>query len=98
MQSPVRLPETKEPPVSFEMQRFVSYHLLFPPFLSLEELNVYKIQNLQWTADFSGDVTLTWIRPKKMPSASCVYNVYYRWVPSLPREKKMMFLLPPGIP
>ncbi|OWK17993.1 SORL1, partial [Cervus elaphus hippelaphus] len=45
-----------------------------------EELNVYKIQNLQWTADFSGDVTLTWIRPKKMPSASCVYNVYYRVV------------------
>ncbi|KAB0402522.1 hypothetical protein E2I00_016487, partial [Balaenoptera physalus] len=45
-----------------------------------EELNVYKIQNLQWTADFSGDVTLTWMRPKKMPSASCVYNVYYRVV------------------
>nr|XP_021517328.1 sortilin-related receptor [Meriones unguiculatus] len=45
-----------------------------------DELTVYKVQNLQWTADFSGDVTLTWIRPKKMPSASCVYNVYYRVV------------------
>ncbi|KYO39024.1 sortilin-related receptor isoform B [Alligator mississippiensis] len=41
---------------------------------------VYKVQNLQWTADFSGDVTLTWARPKKMPSASCLYNVYYRMV------------------
>lgn len=51
---------------------------------SPDELTVYKVQNLQWTADFSGDVTLTWTRPKKMPSASCVYNVYYRWV--LPRE------------
>lgn len=48
--------------------------------LSPDELTVYKVQNLQWTADFSGDVTLTWTRPKKMPSASCVYNVYYRWV------------------
>ncbi|XP_049476827.1 sortilin-related receptor [Panthera uncia] len=45
-----------------------------------DELTVYKVQNLQWTADFSGNVTLTWIRPKKMPSASCVYNVYYRVV------------------
>uniref|UniRef100_A0A452SQB1 Sortilin-related receptor n=1 Tax=Ursus americanus TaxID=9643 RepID=A0A452SQB1_URSAM len=40
-----------------------------------DELTVYKVQNLQWTADFSGDVTLTWTRPKKMPSAACVYNV-----------------------
>ncbi|KAF3823676.1 hypothetical protein GH733_007144 [Mirounga leonina] len=45
-----------------------------------DELTVYKVQNLQWTADFSGDVTLTWTRPKKMPSAGCVYNVYYRVV------------------
>nr|KAF6404156.1 sortilin related receptor 1 [Molossus molossus] len=45
-----------------------------------DELTVYKVQNLQWTADFSGDVTVTWMRPKKMPSASCVYNVYYRVV------------------
>ncbi|XP_032658219.1 sortilin-related receptor isoform X2 [Chelonoidis abingdonii] len=41
---------------------------------------VYKVQNLQWTADFSGDITLTWARPKKMSSTSCVYNVYYRMV------------------
>lgn len=47
---------------------------------SPDELTVYKVQHLQWTADFSGDITLTWMRPKKMPSASCVYNVYYRWV------------------
>ncbi|XP_043847881.1 sortilin-related receptor [Dromiciops gliroides] len=45
-----------------------------------EETTVYKVQNLQWTADFSGDVTLTWTRPKKMPAASCVYNIYYRMV------------------
>ncbi|KAM5310926.1 sortilin-related receptor isoform 1-T6 [Glossophaga mutica] len=45
-----------------------------------DELTVYKVQNLQWTADFSGDVTLTWMRPKKMPAASCVYNVHYRVV------------------
>lgn len=50
------------------------------PFVFLDELTVYKVQNLQWTADFSGNVTLTWMRPKKMPSAACVYNVYYRWV------------------
>uniref|UniRef100_A0A8B9E5E2 Sortilin related receptor 1 n=1 Tax=Anser cygnoides TaxID=8845 RepID=A0A8B9E5E2_ANSCY len=41
---------------------------------------VYKVQNLQWTADFSGAVTLTWARPKRMSSTSCVYNVYYRTV------------------
>ncbi|XP_040471960.1 sortilin-related receptor isoform X4 [Falco naumanni] len=41
---------------------------------------VYKVQNLQWTADFSGDVTLTWARPKRMSSTSCVYNIYYRMV------------------
>ncbi|XP_059532749.1 sortilin-related receptor [Myotis daubentonii] len=45
-----------------------------------DEQTVYKVQHLQWTADFSGDITLTWMRPKKMPSASCVYNVYYRVV------------------
>uniref|UniRef100_A0A8C9JTB2 Sortilin related receptor 1 n=1 Tax=Panthera tigris altaica TaxID=74533 RepID=A0A8C9JTB2_PANTA len=37
-----------------------------------DELTVYKVQNLQWTADFSGNVTLTWIRPKKMPSKTVV--------------------------
>ncbi|XP_065553451.1 sortilin-related receptor isoform X3 [Lathamus discolor] len=41
---------------------------------------VYKVQNLQWTADFSGDITLTWARPKRMSSTSCVYNIYYRTV------------------
>uniref|UniRef100_A0A8C9EZB7 Sortilin-related receptor n=1 Tax=Pavo cristatus TaxID=9049 RepID=A0A8C9EZB7_PAVCR len=41
---------------------------------------VYKVQNLQWTADFSGAITLTWARPKRMSSTSCVYNVYYRMV------------------
>uniref|UniRef100_A0A8C2T8I6 Fibronectin type-III domain-containing protein n=1 Tax=Coturnix japonica TaxID=93934 RepID=A0A8C2T8I6_COTJA len=41
---------------------------------------VYKVQNLQWTADFSGAITLTWARPKRMSSTSCVYNVYYRTV------------------
>ncbi|XP_038610031.1 sortilin-related receptor isoform X2 [Tachyglossus aculeatus] len=44
-----------------------------------EETVVYKVQNLQWSADFSGSITLTWTRPKKMPT-SCVYNVYYRVV------------------
>ncbi|XP_063292297.1 sortilin-related receptor isoform X2 [Pelobates fuscus] len=39
---------------------------------------VYKVQNLQYKADFSGDVSLTWTRPKKMPLSSCIYNIYYR--------------------
>ncbi|KAM8927924.1 sortilin-related receptor [Pelodytes ibericus] len=39
---------------------------------------VHKVQNLQWTADFNGNITLTWTRPKKMPVSSCIYNVYYR--------------------
>uniref|UniRef100_A0A8D2LH51 Sortilin related receptor 1 n=1 Tax=Varanus komodoensis TaxID=61221 RepID=A0A8D2LH51_VARKO len=41
---------------------------------------VYKVQNLQWTADFSGNITLTWTRPKKLPPESCVYNILYRMV------------------
>ncbi|XP_067102176.1 sortilin-related receptor isoform X3 [Osmerus mordax] len=41
---------------------------------------VYKIQNLQWTADFSGDVTLTWSRPKNLPPASCYFLIYFRLV------------------
>ncbi|XP_042329909.1 sortilin-related receptor-like [Sceloporus undulatus] len=45
-----------------------------------DETLVYKVQNLQWTADFSGNVTLTWTRPKKMPPASCVYTIHYRMV------------------
>lgn len=63
--------------------------LLVSP-LSLDELTVYKVQNLQWTADFSGDVTLSWMRPKKMPAASCVYNVYYRCVPPLLGESDVL--------
>uniref|UniRef100_A0A3P8Z6A1 Sortilin-related receptor n=1 Tax=Esox lucius TaxID=8010 RepID=A0A3P8Z6A1_ESOLU len=39
---------------------------------------VYKIQNLQWTADFSGAITLTWSRPKNLPPASCYFLIYYR--------------------
>lgn len=54
------------------------------PFLFSDDTIVYKVQNLQWTADFSGDVTLTWARPKRMSSTSCVYNIYYRYtVPHL---------------
>uniref|UniRef100_A0A6Q2ZM28 Sortilin-related receptor n=1 Tax=Esox lucius TaxID=8010 RepID=A0A6Q2ZM28_ESOLU len=41
---------------------------------------VYKIQNLQWTADFSGAITLTWSRPKNLPPASCYFLIYYRSV------------------
>ncbi|XP_013929765.1 PREDICTED: sortilin-related receptor, partial [Thamnophis sirtalis] len=41
---------------------------------------VYKVQNLQWTADFLGNITLSWAQPKKMPLTSCVYNIYYRMV------------------
>ncbi|XP_070808754.1 LOW QUALITY PROTEIN: sortilin-related receptor [Pituophis catenifer annectens] len=45
-----------------------------------DETLVYKVQNLQWTADFLGNITLSWAQPKKMPLASCVYNIYYRMV------------------
>nr|XP_033774457.1 sortilin-related receptor isoform X1 [Geotrypetes seraphini] len=45
-----------------------------------DDTAVYKVQNLQWTADFSGNITLTWIRPKRLPIASCVYSVYYRMI------------------
>ncbi|KAM6959084.1 sortilin-related receptor [Aplochiton taeniatus] len=41
---------------------------------------VYKIQNLKWTADFSGAVTLTWSRPKNLPLGSCYFLIYYRLV------------------
>lgn len=51
-----------------------SFPMLFFP----EETLVYKVQNLQWMADFSGNITLTWTRPKKMPVGSCVYSIYYR--------------------
>ncbi|XP_041425155.1 sortilin-related receptor isoform X2 [Xenopus laevis] len=41
---------------------------------------VHKVQNLQWTADFTGNITLMWTRPKKMPQSTCVYIIYYRIV------------------
>uniref|UniRef100_A0AAR2KSS9 Fibronectin type-III domain-containing protein n=1 Tax=Pygocentrus nattereri TaxID=42514 RepID=A0AAR2KSS9_PYGNA len=41
---------------------------------------VYKVQNLQWSADFSGAVTLTWSRPKNMPPSTCSFLIYYRLV------------------
>ncbi|KAJ8401703.1 hypothetical protein AAFF_G00376740 [Aldrovandia affinis] len=44
---------------------------------------VFKIQNLQWSPDFSGAVTLTWSRPKNLPPSSCSYLVYYRLVGAL---------------
>ncbi|KAJ8397179.1 hypothetical protein AAFF_G00440130 [Aldrovandia affinis] len=43
---------------------------------------VYKIQNLHWSSDFSGAVTLTWSRPKNLPLSSCYFLVYYRLVGS----------------
>ncbi|KAG2470136.1 SORL protein, partial [Polypterus senegalus] len=39
---------------------------------------VLKVQNLRWTADFSGNVTLMWTKPKNM--STCTYVVYYRQV------------------
>lgn len=39
-----------------------------------------KVQNLQWTPDFFGAVTLTWSRPKNLPQDSCSFIIYYRWV------------------
>ncbi|XP_048015876.1 sortilin-related receptor [Megalobrama amblycephala] len=44
------------------------------------DLLVYKIQNLQWSANFSGAVTLTWSRPKNMPPSSCSFVIYFRQV------------------
>ncbi|XP_036392634.1 sortilin-related receptor-like isoform X1 [Megalops cyprinoides] len=44
------------------------------------ETLVYKIQNLQWSSDSSGAVTLTWSRPKNLPPSSCYFLVYYRLV------------------
>ncbi|XP_023207184.1 sortilin-related receptor isoform X2 [Xiphophorus maculatus] len=40
----------------------------------------YKVQNLQWTPDFSGAITLIWSRPKNLPSNSCYFLVHYRLV------------------
>uniref|UniRef100_H3DA53 Sortilin-related receptor n=1 Tax=Tetraodon nigroviridis TaxID=99883 RepID=H3DA53_TETNG len=44
------------------------------------ETQTFKVQNLQWTPDFSGAVTLTWSRPKNLPLDSCSFLVYYRLV------------------
>uniref|UniRef100_A0A673C1J0 Fibronectin type-III domain-containing protein n=1 Tax=Sphaeramia orbicularis TaxID=375764 RepID=A0A673C1J0_9TELE len=41
---------------------------------------VYKVQNLQWTPDFSGAITLTWSRPKNLPLDSCYFLISYRLV------------------
>lgn len=38
----------------------------------------YKVQNLQWTPDFMGAITLTWSRPKNLPVDSCYFLIYYR--------------------
>uniref|UniRef100_A0A673Z2P1 Sortilin related receptor 1 n=1 Tax=Salmo trutta TaxID=8032 RepID=A0A673Z2P1_SALTR len=48
--------------------------------LSVADSLVYKIQNLQWTADFSGAITLTWSRPKNLPLTSCYFLIYFRLV------------------
>ncbi|KAG7237028.1 hypothetical protein INR49_032873 [Caranx melampygus] len=40
----------------------------------------YKVQNLQWTPDILGAITLTWSRPKNLPVDSCYFLVYYRLV------------------
>ncbi|KAJ3591191.1 hypothetical protein NHX12_009138 [Muraenolepis orangiensis] len=39
---------------------------------------VFKVQNMQWTADFSGAVTLTWTSSKRMPPENCDFLIYYR--------------------
>uniref|UniRef100_A0A8C2JVI8 Sortilin-related receptor, L(DLR class) A repeats containing n=1 Tax=Cyprinus carpio TaxID=7962 RepID=A0A8C2JVI8_CYPCA len=44
------------------------------------DLLVYKIQNLQWSANFSGAVMLTWSRPKNMPTSTCSFFIYFRQV------------------
>lgn len=47
--------------------------------LLLGDLLAFKIQNLQWSSNFSGAVTLTWSRPKNMPTSSCSFIIYYRY-------------------
>lgn len=70
--------ETKLLFLSWAQGLFPCSKLPFPTLCS-DDTIVYKVQNLQWSADFSGDVTLTWARPKRMSSTSCVYNIYYRY-------------------
>lgn len=48
-----------------------------PPTLPVDTL-VYKVQNMQWTADFSGAITLTWTSSKRMPPENCDFIIYYR--------------------
>ncbi|XP_029027892.1 sortilin-related receptor isoform X2 [Betta splendens] len=40
----------------------------------------YKVQNLQWTPDFLGAITLTWSRPKNLSLDSCYFLIFYRLV------------------
>lgn len=42
------------------------------------ENQAYKVQNLQWTPDFLGAITLTWSRPKNLPLDSCNFLISYR--------------------
>uniref|UniRef100_A0A3Q3K6Z2 Fibronectin type-III domain-containing protein n=1 Tax=Monopterus albus TaxID=43700 RepID=A0A3Q3K6Z2_MONAL len=38
----------------------------------------YKVQNLQWTPDFLGAITLTWSHPKNFLLDLCYFLIYYR--------------------
>ncbi|XP_066518769.1 sortilin-related receptor isoform X1 [Hoplias malabaricus] len=59
----------------------------------------YKVQNLQWSANFSGFVTLTWSRPKNMPPSTCTFIIYYRlvgaqqWTPMDTHSNKTIYTL-----
>uniref|UniRef100_A0A7N6BZE7 Fibronectin type-III domain-containing protein n=1 Tax=Anabas testudineus TaxID=64144 RepID=A0A7N6BZE7_ANATE len=44
------------------------------------DTSAFKVQNLQWTPDFLGGITLTWSRPKNLPLNSCYFIIYYRLV------------------
>ncbi|KAK7883186.1 hypothetical protein WMY93_029360 [Mugilogobius chulae] len=46
------------------------------------ENQAFKVQNLQWTPDFLGAITLTWSRPKNLPLDSCNFIISYRLVDS----------------
>ncbi|XP_029700330.1 sortilin-related receptor isoform X2 [Takifugu rubripes] len=48
------------------------------------DTQTYKVQNLHWTPDFYGSVTLTWSRPKNLPLNSCSFLIYYRVVGTQP--------------
>ncbi|XP_061574688.1 sortilin-related receptor isoform X2 [Cololabis saira] len=59
----------------------------------------YKVQNLQWTPDFLGAVTLTWSRPKNLPVNSCNFLINYRvvglqpWTPMETHSNKTSYKL-----